>query len=312
MKFLALLTLISTTTAITIDCHFSYDHDWHEIGQVYTCEVTSIDFSGNLTHITAYNGIHVPGNSSTDVRAFYFGTLCPQFNLTFIPKGFLQFFPNFNMLEFNTCSIESLNGDELEEYPNLERFVLLHSNIQRIPGNLFEFNQNLKYVWFGFKITRVGEGLLDDLGRLEQAYFWDNSCINQTALSAAEVPELIENLRVNCPDVQPTIPGEFTTNEGMASSTEGISSTTEGMTTVTSQINCEIDNLEIYVCGLSNEVNLWENNFENLRIQFYNLEQENQNLRENVENLRTHNENLERNFEDLIERVENLESLMRK
>jgi FtsZ-binding cell division protein ZapB len=302
MKIFSAFFLISTVNSIEIGCHFSYDHDWHEIGQVYTCEVISMDFSDNPTHITGYSGDHVLGNSAVDVKAFYFGTSCPQFNLTIVPKGFLNFFPNFNMLEFNTCSINSLNGDELEDYPNLERFVIVHSNVQRIPGNLFEFNKNLKYIWFGFQITRVGDGLLEDLGKLEQAYFWDNLCINQTALSAAEVPKLIEGLRENCPDVDPTTEGSSTT-EGVTTTSNYINlTTTEGMTT---QPYCEFYDLELFVCGLSEEIYSWNVNNEELKEQINYLSDENQNLKEIVEELRIKNENLER-------RVENLESLMRK
>lgn len=289
MKFFIILLIISTTSGLQIDCHFSYDHVWHEIGQVYTCEVISMDFSDNSTDLTSYSGTHVPGNSADDVKAFYFGTLCPQFGLTFVPRGFLNFFPNFNMLEFNTCTIDTLDGDELDEYPNLERFVLVHSSVQRIPGNLFEFNKNLRYIWFGFRIMRVGDNLLDDLENLDQAYFWDNSCINQTALTPEEVPALIEGLKIKCPDVDPTTSTESTT-------------TTEKV--------CEVDDLESFVCGLSEEIYSWKINYKELKDEILNLREENENLKEIVEDLSEKNEELEKAVEDLGGRVESLESLV--
>lgn len=265
MKIL-IFFFIASASGIHIDCHFSYDHDWHEIGQVYTCEVTSMDFSDNATHITGYSGTHLYGNSSADVKAFYFGTLCYQFDLKIVPKGFLNFFPNFNMLEFNTCSIETLNGDELDEYQNLERFAILNSNVERIPGILFTFTPNLKYIWFGFKIQRVGSGLIDYLSKLEQAYFWDNTCINQTALSSSEMPELIRGLKENCPDVDLT--------------------TITTISTTTDVERCEIDDVEEFVCGLDDEI-------ENLRIKNENLETKIEDLKLIVEDLKNRLEILE-------------------
>jgi hypothetical protein len=86
MKIFLILILISSASAIFITCEFYYI-DWPLIGNVYICDVLSMDFSGNSTHITGYDGIHWSGKSGEDIGmiAFYYPE-CPQFNLQAIPK----------------------------------------------------------------------------------------------------------------------------------------------------------------------------------------------------------------------------------
>jgi hypothetical protein len=211
MKIFLFLFLVSSASGIIINCYFK-DGIWNVLGKVYTCEVLSADFSDNSTHITGVGGTHLRGKSSADVKMILFSyNKCPE-NLRKIPKGLLNHFPNFIGLTFSKSPISTLNGDELDEYSNLQYFGHNYSNLRRIPGNFFKSTPNMKYISFwGNKIQNVGAKLLDHLKSLQQVYFYGNSCINKYVESSSRVPGLIEELRQKCPDIEPETTTQITT-----------------------------------------------------------------------------------------------------
>jgi hypothetical protein len=134
-----------------------------------------------------------------------FGVQSNCSEISSIPSGISSYFPNFTAIYFINCGINFLSGSELEEYPQLEWFGLYRSELERIPGNFFEPTRNLKFVNFNSnQISRVGENLLDGLENLERVYFNNNICINKYATNSTGIEEIIENLRVNCADVETT------------------------------------------------------------------------------------------------------------
>jgi hypothetical protein len=211
MKIFLFLFLISSASGVYISCDFK-DYTWSVIGKVSTCIVTSADFSDNSTHITGVDGTNLRGKLNADVKVIQFGLSykCPE-NLHKIPKGFLKHFPNLIGFYFYEC-ISTLNGDELDEYPNLQFYYHSLSNLTRIPGNFFKSTPNMKVISFAFnEIQNVGANLLDHLKSLQQVYFTGNSCINKKAQNASQVPALIEELKQKCPDIEPEQIIPFTT-----------------------------------------------------------------------------------------------------
>jgi predicted nucleic acid-binding Zn-ribbon protein len=317
MRNLIFLILISSASGIFITCRFNYDYGWVVIGDAYACEVTSVNFDDNPTHITSVNGVHLPGHSNANVGMINFGynnDFCYHFNLTVIPKGFLNFFPNFIGMAYGGCSVNFLNGDELEEYSNLEFYVQSESNLIRVPGNFFASNRNMKVVGFySNQIQHVGTGLLDNLQHLQEVWVYDEICISMIASNPSEIPALIETLRKNCPDFEPP--------------------------------RCEIEDLENFVCGLDEKiehlktrVEILEGKNKNLsgkmrkseekfdekveslkgeiftlkvdknflKSQVEDLEIKNEDTKEQTENLKSKNEALKNQLESLKKSVENL------
>jgi hypothetical protein len=262
MRNLIFLLLISTSSGILITCRFHWNATWSVIGQVYNCEVISEDFSDNSTHVTGVNGTHMSGRSNADVKMIWFSAN-PSSNLKVIPKGFLNFFPNFIAFNFNTRQIDFLKGDELEEYPSLQYYLQYNSNLTRVPGNFFASTKNMSYVHLSNnKIQNVGEGLLDNLKNLQKVYFKYNTCISKEALGSTQIPALIEDLRVNCTDIE---------------TTTKITTTTTTSTTTAQPSRCGINNLDDFVCELDEE-----NEFLKNELKITKTEIDQVNLRYNV------------------------------
>lgn len=197
MKLLLILFAIAGASGIHIDC-FYYQENFEVLGELYTCYVYSMDSSVNSTHITGYSGQHLSGYSSADVKGISFNPV-PQCELKIVPKGILNVFPNFLAIYIHQCPIETLNGDELAEYQNLQWWGIRLSNITHVPGNLFASNPQMKLVAFVENgIYHVGGGLLDNLHKLEQVLFFNEICIDMFTESPSEIPALIETLKRNC------------------------------------------------------------------------------------------------------------------
>lgn len=259
MTLILLFALFSIAHAIFITCDFNYNN-WITNGNFYNCDVKSIDFSDNQTHITGFNGSHLNSNSCLDVKIINFGypnaTSCSSLNLTVFPKGFINFFPNIIGFIFWECAINSLNGDELNEYSNIRYYIHHNSNLTRIPGEFFASNPGMKYVFFSYnKLMHVGENLLDNLQNLETVWFLGNTCVNKGASNPSEIPALIEVLRQNCTDIE-------------------LETTTSQLTTTNAPPRCEINDVEDFVCGLDEEIQILQNQIKELKTEKEALQRE--------------------------------------
>jgi archaellum component FlaC len=305
MKVLIIfLLLISCANGISVTCEFYNDSIWSVIGKVYYCEVASMNFSDNSTHVTEVSGIHLSEMTNSDVKMIYFSYVnCLQLNLTTIPKGFTNFFPNLIGLQINNCPITSLNGDELEDYPNLEYYVHYQTNLTRISGRFFAPTPKMKAMYFrSNKIQHVG-GLLDNLEDLEYADFYTNVCINRAALSRSQLPGLIEALRQNCTDIEQDTTTTLLTTQ---TPTQGTFSTTQGTTSTNQPPRCEIDDLEDFVCGLDEEIGNLKETYKIMNTQVEELKADKEILSNQVESVEAKNEILEAQVEALNDQVEEL------
>lgn len=293
MNFILFLLFIASASGIQIECEFNFNPDWDPLGPIYSCSVTSINFSDNSTEIQVVNGTHLDGYSSDDVNmVFFLESNCKTFNLTFFPRGFQNFFPNIIGFYVRGCSIETLNGDELTDFPNLRLWSQMSSNLNRVPGNFFNPTPNIESISFSYnQITRVGENLLDNLTNLYDVNFLSNICISKIASEPSIIPALIELLRAACPDSD-QIP------------------TTTALTPPSQPERCFESFIEVYICELSEKVQNLDENFkyldERLKVlewlspRIENFKNENEKLEKKIKKIESKNEILEENFKNLI------------
>jgi hypothetical protein len=206
MKLLLILLLITSAQAILFTCEFRANNSYSLIGEVYTCHVMSIDFSDE-TELASYTGSHHQEKSNNDVKmlsiGFYGGKVDqPPSALPLIPKETSKTFPNLIGVNFKDFNILPLTGDELKDFPDFEWILIMDTNLERIPGNLFAENRYVKLMNFeNNKIKRVGDGLLDKLYTPKVIKFLNNVCIHKRWSTPDLISDIKEVLKDQCPDV---------------------------------------------------------------------------------------------------------------
>lgn len=261
MKILLILLLASAANGIHLGCSYSwYTYVGTVIDGYLTCMVVSVDFSDNSTHITGANGTDFQ-LEMTKIIYFGFPTFeppCSNYNISTIPQGGMEVFPNMIGLGFRGCAINHLNGDELVDYPNLEVFIHENSIIERIPGNFFDPVPNMQLINFWSSgIRHVGHNFMGGLNYLWNVWFYDNICVNGRAdNSSIFINAFIETIRIQCPDNIET--------------TTGIP-TEPPSTTEPEPPRCEIDDMVDFVCRNNEEIEELKLKVEDLQSQIDEL-----------------------------------------
>lgn len=247
MKFLVIFFIIAFANGLHITCNFNFG-SFATLGSVYTCDVIDVDFSGDSANLESVTGDHLPSLSNFDVQFVYFSTFnCPKFNLEIVPQNLELFFKNITGLQFESCDINTLKGNELINYKNLKYFCILYTKLAVVPGNLFNTTPNMIFAFFSYnKITEVGSGLLNNLTKLRQAHFGSNVCISKYAAYQGAIPDLIKVLNQNCSHIEPVT--------ATMTSTTKISTTSLSTSTTIQPIECKVDNFNEYACELNKEI----------------------------------------------------------
>lgn len=195
MKSLCIiLIIVASTSALSFNCRF-VETEWMAIGINYQCQTTPLNVESSQ-YVTSISGLHVDNKTNHDVIAIHISNCT---HLSYIPKGLLHIFPNLIGIYLDSCGIVSLNGTELNEYPQLKLFALEKSPLYYVPGNFFVHNPDMLLISFvENKINATGRNLLINLNQLSEVYFEDNICINKNATIIEEIPEFNEKLNHDC------------------------------------------------------------------------------------------------------------------
>lgn len=195
MKFIPVIfAFFVSTKALTLNCEFR-EVQWLAFGLNYQChtEAFNVDSTPYVTHVS---GVHWSNKTANDVVSIHIDNCT---NLSYIPKGLLQAFPMLRGIYLEGCGVSSLNGSELNEYPQLTLFALELSPLDYVPGNLFSQTPHMVLISFADnKISGVGKDLLNNLNELSQVYFEHNVCTDKNAPTAEEIPEFITALNTEC------------------------------------------------------------------------------------------------------------------
>lgn len=189
-------TNCKTTNAIALDC--SYVNVPHSIvGSLYTCAARVLFDTEHIDDVLVVYGAHQGGNTNDDVH----GLAINSQNMPFFPRNVESFFPNLKAFNFYNNSISNVSNNHLIPFPKLEFLDLQENFIDSLDGNLFTGLTSLKFISFNFnEVKHIGHDInLPDTGSIS---FESNPCINQTAITPAEIVTLKHSLLVNCP---PTI-----------------------------------------------------------------------------------------------------------
>jgi hypothetical protein len=188
----------TVVSGFTVDCIFN-TATHTGIGNVYRCQTRNIPESSNHT-VTNVTGTHETGKTNEDVQLV---RIYGNNQLSFIPRGFTNFFPNLIGIYLTETTFDTLNGDELDEFgEKLTYFGLQVSNLTTISSQLFDFTPNIAHVLLSFnKLESVGRDLFTavNVTQLGNLYFHSNPCINRNANNQTDIVALISELQVSCP-----------------------------------------------------------------------------------------------------------------
>jgi hypothetical protein len=243
--FIAILAIFGSIESLTIDCVYDEAH-WPVLGEAYQCRVWSLQNEADHT-VTNVTGSHLPGRSNDDVGLI---TIYGRWTVDFIPRGLTSFFPNLRGFRSQETAIETLNGDEFDEFG--ENFVYLTmqlSNLTTISSRLFDHTPNIELVDFwGSTIQRVGHDLFTPVKGLQYIDFRVASCINEFAYDLDGAQVVISNLRVLCPYDDEEV---MTTTEATINTTIETTTAEYETTTTTGGHSCDVGNINEFVCELN-------------------------------------------------------------
>lgn len=162
------------------------------VGRVYTCEARATSLESSILENVA--GDHLPGNSNNNVD--YLKTS----HLPFVPAGIAEFFDNLRAIDISSNEVFLISAEDLRPFPQLEFLALYLNNLVSIDGDLFSFTPHLKCIAFAYnQIQHIGNDLVTNLNYLQYLYLNGNVCVDQNAVTQAEVEELAPQLSVLCP-----------------------------------------------------------------------------------------------------------------
>lgn len=178
------------------------------VGIFYACN--PLVYLSESTFLVSVDGLHQQNDDGTgyltndDVGCL---TIRNQ-SLTFFPEEIDYFFKNLRIIDVSgDNNILSINGKDLQPFPQLEHFGMNGNNFTSLDGNLFSFNKRLKSIDLdNNRIRHIGEDLVTNLTLLQTLSLKNNYCVNKTVNTRAEVRELAPQLYDLCPplDVQTT------------------------------------------------------------------------------------------------------------
>lgn len=206
MKFIIILFMILVSPILIEALHVECSYDKYYFNPIetaeYRCLVTKMEktiFSNN-PDVTSSSGTHISRCTNDDVTQVIFSTSHVNcIPMRTIPKGLLLGFKYFRFLQFIGCGIKELNGFELIEYPNLEAFSMIGTELETIPKSFFSFTGNIKFIQFERnKIKHIEAHQFKNLVKLQFITFYDEPCVNITIKSSINIEHLTNIFLKSC------------------------------------------------------------------------------------------------------------------
>lgn len=205
--FLVVVTQISLGLGIQIECEYKDSDFYPVIESVFECQTTKVAYL-DKEFLTLASGNLPPARSFIEIRLV---NVENTLNLTYIPQGILNYFPNVTALRLHNTGLEHLVAHQLRQYKNLEWLSLSNNKIIRVPEDFFSvvpkilylnFNSNsIRYVDYNF-INTVNYNEIQYLG------FKNNICVNKELFRGSHqlFYELMNDLQRNCIAESTTFP----------------------------------------------------------------------------------------------------------
>jgi hypothetical protein len=198
LLFIGLCLLINTVLAFQLDCDYSKDDAWAEIGKLYYCNMQShaTDMTADNRGIKRITGTHQENKNGQDVKGFW----NQEHKMDFFPSNLQDKFRRLIAIGFDNCGISKIQKEDLKPFgARLKYFRLSRAKLEVIDKDLFIYNPNLKLVGLHHnKIKQVGESVFDYLKPLNQLWLTHNQCVNKDAEKREDIAALIKEVKEKC------------------------------------------------------------------------------------------------------------------
>lgn len=166
-----LLVKITISSAIVLNCQSS-NHKWHANDVQYTCK-PQISSSGHPSVIENVTYNHLPGKNYTDFKGVNFMNQ----KLNVFPRNIEKFFPNVSRLSIYEGNLKNISSNDLKPFPDLVRLYISNNYIERLPGDLFQYNPKLILIAIDYNnVFYIGFNIVSELKFLEVFSFRKNPC----------------------------------------------------------------------------------------------------------------------------------------
>ena len=210
----------------TLKCEFR-EWSFSYVGNMYYCDVTSLDNSFNNMTIDGFTGVHMAGRTDNNVRGigihntntkYIPANLGVLFNLTTLivessnvieikAENFLGM-QELQVLSLYDNKLRSLASDTFSTLTKLGYLSLFKNQLEVIPSNLFSNNMNLETIDLDDnQIKYIGSGVFDQLQKLDIVNLSGNICVSE---NYDDIIQLKEDVKSKCNN--PNDPYEIITN----------------------------------------------------------------------------------------------------
>jgi Leucine-rich repeat (LRR) protein len=94
--------------------------------------------------------------------------------------------------------MKALEKNDLKQFPNLRSLGLEGNELQWLDDDVFEFTPKLEWISFGDnKLKFIGANILQPLTNLSYAWFDDNKCIDDYAITKERIAGIKQKLVTN-------------------------------------------------------------------------------------------------------------------
>lgn len=192
--------LLSSSSAIILDCNFNSNTIYVIIGNVYQCEVkNSLHVkSREYSVIESATGEHSILKSNDDVISFY----AKNKDIQFFPRGLEKVFRHLRSIYIDFSKIREVCQDDLKSLPNLVYLCITNSEIRFFEDGTFDFNPDLEIIWLnGNEIFHFDANVFKNLNKISWLSLASNTCMNMVATnSLVNSKLLIDIIQVRCYD----------------------------------------------------------------------------------------------------------------
>lgn len=166
---------------------------------IYQCDTKNLHVE-ETTVVSRVFGNHMEGKDNLDVERLHID----QQTCQFMPRGFETFFPNLKGIRIASSGLKVIGSVDLKPFPRLIAIDVPFNNIETVPGDIFEYNLKLNYIFFAKnKISNVGRDVLAPLKTSFSASFYGNICVDQNGdSSTGTIKALQDKLNSDCAATQ--------------------------------------------------------------------------------------------------------------